>query len=226
MIFIFFRHADYNQLENVPSAHQPFALNEEGIKQAEQGAAMLSQLLSDNNWHCQPVIHSSRMLRAWQTADILRQHITQDMFIETFDALAERSMGCLANLTVQQINQVIADDPRIENVPADWKRNSKFCLPYQGAESLMMAGERVAEHIDNQMQKLKQQKMHETQVQLFVGHGAAFRHAAYHLGILAFDDIAKLSMYHAQPLAFSTDDNGYRHIAGDWKVREHAERPD
>ena len=115
------------------------------------------------------------------------------------DALAERGLGSAANLTIAAIEAVIREDPRFEEPPADWKSNSRFRLPLQGAESLLQAGERVAAHITRQMQVLARQTRPDT-LKLFVGHGAAFRHAAYHMGIRTFEQIAQLSMYHAQPV--------------------------
>jgi hypothetical protein len=57
-------------------------------------------------------------------------------------------------------------------------------------------------------------------VKLFVGHGAAFRHAAYHLGALRFEQIAGLSMYHGRPLFFEQGlDGRWSKLAGDWKIR-------
>jgi 2,3-bisphosphoglycerate-dependent phosphoglycerate mutase len=59
---------------------------------------------------------------------------------------------------------------------------------------------------------------------LFVGHGAAFRHAAHHLGILTFDQIAELSMYHARPVYLEClPDGRWRQVGGEWKVRAAAD---
>ena len=55
----------------------------------------------------------------------------------------------------------------------------------------MMAGQRVAEHISMSMQDCINAECDTLKV--FVGHGAAFRHAAHILDVLNFDDIAKFS---------------------------------
>ncbi|MCG8406975.1 MAG: hypothetical protein MI923_17395, partial [Phycisphaerales bacterium] len=78
------------------------------------------------------------------------------------------------------------------------------------------------------MADLAQQVTKDT-LQLFVGHGAAFRHAAHHLELLAFDQLAKLSMYHAEPIyleycpsepvASDQSRGSWRKIGGDWKIR-------
>jgi 2,3-bisphosphoglycerate-dependent phosphoglycerate mutase len=163
------------------------------------------------------------MLRAWQTAmifvDRLFQHEMPTTLIDSYDELAERGVGSVANLSIKQIEKLIIEDPRYEEPPLDWKSNSHYCLPFQGAESLMQAGQRVAEHLVRQMQVLSSTVRDDT-VKLFVGHGAAFRHAAHHMGILEFEQLARLSMFHAQPvlLEYSVD-GSWRHIHGDWKIR-------
>jgi 2,3-bisphosphoglycerate-dependent phosphoglycerate mutase len=125
----------------------------------------------------------------------------------------------VANLSIQQIERLIIEDPRYQEPPQDWKSNSHYCLPFQGAESLMQAGARVAQHLKQQMDTLRAAAEIDT-VKLFVGHGAAFRHAAHHLGILQFEQLAQLSMHYAQPVLIEyLDDRNWRHIGGGWKVR-------
>jgi 2,3-bisphosphoglycerate-dependent phosphoglycerate mutase len=222
VILAFARHAEYEQLAATPSAHQPFALNEQGISQARQQAQLFTELLQQKGWQLLPHIASSNMLRAWQTADIFKQSlqasITEEITIDCFDGLAERSVGSVANLSVEQIEQIIDSDPRYDVLPENWKSDSHFCLPFQGAESLLDAGKRVAECLQKQLEQINETEI--PQVKLVIGHGASFRHAAYHLGILEFEMIAKLSMYHAQPLLFEFDQGRWQHIAGDWKQRQ------
>ncbi len=229
-IAAFIRHADYQQLSDTPSALQPFALNQTGIEQTHQAAAAMLAFVQQNQWQLDPQIDASSLLRAWQTAQIFSEHL-QSMFaqaaeIRCFDALNERSVGSAANLTTQQIEMIINEDPRFEPLPENWKSNSHFKLPLTGAESLLEAGQRVAKHLTCQMSAMSTTV--DDQVKLFVGHGAAFRHAAYSLGILEFEQIAKLSMYHASPIYLEyLSDGHWRHIAGDWKVRaKHSEFTD
>ena len=163
------------------------------------------------------------MLRAWQTAMIyvekLYQHEMPSKLIDSYDALAERGLGAVANMTIRQIEKVIVEDPRYAEPPQNWKSDSHYCLPFQGAESLMQAGERVAAHLQQQMQQLRAEAGVDT-VKLFVGHGAAFRHAAFHLGILEFEQLAQFSMFHARPVLIEYfDDGSWHHIGGDWKIR-------
>lgn len=224
------RHGDYHQLKDTPSAWQPFPLNEAGRGHARSAAEGIREELLRQDWDLYPVCNSSQLLRAWQTADILCQLLNNNDFakpieqknqlnIESFAALAERSVGSAANLNITQINEIVNDDPRFESLPQDWKSNSHFCLPLQGAESLMDSGKRVAGHLSKVMSKLQQSVQIDT-VKLFVGHGAAFRHAAHNLGVLEFEQIAKLSMYHGQPVFIERlEDGSWRHVAGHWKVR-------
>ena len=221
-IAAFIRHAEYHQLVNTPSALQPFALTEMGVAQSKKAAIEIREFLQQNQWQLDASIHSSSSLRAWQTAQILKEQL-QDLFavesqLDSFDALTERSVGSVANLTTKQIEQVIKDDPRFEDLPVNWKSDSYAKLPFQGAESLFDAGERVAQHLINTMSEMAMGDG--DVVKLFVGHGASFRHAAYKLGVIDFEQIAALSMHHAKPiyLAYQSDDT-WTHIAGDWKVR-------
>ncbi len=219
LIAALIRHGDYQQLAETPSALQPFPLTEIGKQQAKQAALEMRVQCATQNWQINPVIASSKLLRAWQTADILAQDLfANTAIIQEHIALAERQVGSVANLSVTQIEQIIRDDPRYDTLPKNWKSNSHFCLPFQGAESLLEAGQRVAVYLEQQMQTLTLQK--QDQVQLFVGHGAAFRHAAYHLGVLQFEQIAQLSMYHCQPIYIERQAEGqWQHIAGAWKIR-------
>lgn len=231
LIAALIRHGDYRQLPDTPSAHQPFPLNAEGEAQARQAGTILRQTIAEHDWSLCPEVDSSQLLRAWQTAQIIIE-ILGDLFPATpsltaYDELAERGLGSAANLSVSAIAEIIREDPRFDELPADWKSNSRFRLPLQGAESLLEAGTRVAAHIEAQMRSLSETATEDT-LKLFIGHGAAFRHAAYHMGVLSFEQIAQLSMYHAQPvfLEYLAQD-GWRHVCGEWKVRtRHSEYTD
>jgi len=228
MIAALVRHGDYHQLVDTPSAHQPFALTATGEEQSRAAGQAISTILSREGWSLAPSIDCSRMLRSWQTAQLivgqLKEYLPSGPLVESFNELAERSLGSGANLTIQQIEEVIRQDPRFSDLPPDWKANSHYCLPLQGAESLLEAGERVATHLRHRMAVLAQEN-HEDQLKLFVGHGAAFRHAAYHLGLLEYKQIAALSMYHAQPVFIEYRPDGqWRHIDGEWKIRPQQDR--
>lgn len=222
LIAALIRHGDYHQLADTPSAHQPYPLNSEGETQAHDAAQLLHDMMLRNDWSLVPAIDSSRMLRAWQTAVIFADRLAglsvAALQVQSYDALAERGVGCLANLTKTQIEAVLQQDPRAAAPPADWKADSRYRLPLQGAESLLQAGERVAAHLSQTMAALVPDE--HDRVKLFVGHGAAFRHAAYYLGVLEFGQIRQLSMYHCRPVMIEyLPDGQWRHIDGEWKLR-------
>ncbi|MDQ6950878.1 MAG: histidine phosphatase family protein [Mariprofundales bacterium] len=219
----FLRHGEYCHRAQTPGAMQPFALTDLGRKQAEEGAQALALFADAHGVAIAPAIHTSVVLRGWQSAEIIRQQLEKAMparssetgyhLVETA-ALTERRVGCLANLTVEEIEQVVGDDPRYDAPPAGWKSDSHYRLPYPGAESLLEAGGRVATYLQQTMRHAADG------VHVFVGHGAAFRHAAYHLGVLELAQVATISIYHAQPMIFALDaDRHWHHIAGAWKLR-------
>jgi 2,3-bisphosphoglycerate-dependent phosphoglycerate mutase len=217
------RHGEYRQQADTPSAHQPYALTAQGKADVHDEVDSFAAVLDEHALAIAQRVDSSNMLRAWQTAMIyvekLYQHEMPSRLIDSHDALAERGLGAVANMTIQQIEKVIVEDPRYEEPPQNWKSESHYRLPFQGAESLMQAGERVAAHLRQQMQKLRAEAGQDT-VKLFVGHGAAFRHAAFHLGVLEFEQLAQFSMFHARPVLIEyLDDGSWRHIGGDWKIR-------
>lgn len=217
------RHGEYAQLPDTPSAHQPFALTDKGRAQAYDAAAALYAMIEKNAWSLISTIDSSRLLRGWQTAQLISSRLQtlglSESRVDSFDALAERSVGCAANLSVDRIAEIIHQDPRYPDPPVDWKANSHYRLPLQGAESLLEAGERVASHLVSRMNALRGEITSDS-LKLFVGHGAAFRHAAFQLGILKFQQIAQLSMYHSRPVYLEyLPDRSWRHVDGEWKNR-------
>ncbi len=220
-IAILIRHGDYHQLPDTPSAHQPFPLNEAGFKQAESAINLLQDMSEKYGWVFYPHIDSSKLQRSWQTANIIANGLNEIEAIETYDQLAERCLGSAANLNVKQIEDVIRHDTRFDELPENWKSDSYYCLPLQGAESLMDAGKRVADHLVKSMSLIEPDKNDQDIAKIFIGHGAAFRHAAYHLGVLEFDQLIKLSMFHARPVALEMQQNNrWNHCAGEWKVRK------
>ena len=73
------RHGAYRQLPDTPSAHQPFPLVAEGEQQARASAAGLRELVGEKQLTLCPQVDSSKLLRGWQTAQIMLQELT-DLF--------------------------------------------------------------------------------------------------------------------------------------------------
>jgi 2,3-bisphosphoglycerate-dependent phosphoglycerate mutase len=220
LIIALVRHGEYHQPLNVPSALLPYALTQNGENQARECAAILIKFAQKANLKICTGIDCSHMLRAWQTASImgrcLTQHLNQDFEINEFDCLSERSVGAAANLTIEEIETLLEKDPRYASAPEGWKSSSLYQLPFQGAESLEAAGRRVAMHLTSLKQTTGEMK-------LIVGHGAAIRHAAVHLGVLAASRVGLVSMFHATPVFIGreagSDTMQWNHIEGNWKIR-------
>lgn len=215
------RHADYRQPADTPSALLPYPLTEAGEAQAREAGEGLAGFLSKTGLELHPTIDCSHMLRAWQTARIIADTLGGAGYttpaIDEFDGLAERSVGAAANLTVHEIERILAEDPRFDAPPAGWKSSRDFRLPLQGAESLADAGRRVAAHLNERADGLD-----EGQLKLIVGHGASIRHAACELGLFAADEVGRYSMYHAAPIFLSRVGADWRQEGGEWKRREQA----
>lgn len=228
----FLRHAHYHQAEQVPSAHQPYGLTDRGIEESQKAAETLHKLIEHQQWELHPNLYSANLLRSWQTANEIKQHLPWPSQISNTADLNERSVGSLANLSLSEIEQVIEQDPRFSPLPPHWKSNSDFCLPVDGAESLMQAGTRVSQFIQQTLNQVLAQGCQSGKPQLIVmvGHGASFRHAAYKLGILEKSEIGRYSMHYAQPMVFECRQEQHAMaidlLAGKWKVRQEIERPD
>lgn len=213
------RHGEYRQPPRVPSAHLPHPLTEIGVGQAKQCAREIVALAEREAWTIHMTIDSSSLLRAWQTATVMTEVMGRAYRVASFDALAERSLGSAANLTVDAIEAILAEDPRYDTPPPDWKSSADYKLPLLGAESLEEAGQRVAAHLTSRLDEIAAQAGDRT-IKLFVGHGAAFRHAAAELGALEPTDVPQLSMHHCRPVVFEAAPGcAWRRVAGEWKPR-------
>lgn len=219
------RHGAYEQLKQVPSALQPFPLTKSGIEEVRQQAKQFAHWLIETEQRLDPIVDTSTLLRAYQTGEIyieeLRNLFLAEPRIESHFSLCERSVGAVANLTIEEIERVLALDPRFDVPPENWKSDSFYCLPFDGAESLNQAGERVAKHIKTWREQAGEG------LKLFIGHGAAIRHGASLLGAIQFNDIKKLSMFYGHPVVLEfAEEASPRHLYGDWKLRQLQDVPD
>ena len=210
------RHGDYQQRDKTPSAHQPWPLTTEGQEQAVTGSARLLDMANMLGLPLNDCWYSSPLARARETAEIMRTELKVSGPLVCCDDLMERGLGAANNLSIDEVEMCLNDLGLFEDTPFDWKANSEFRLPLPGAESLMDAGQRVAQRL---FTIAEDSKNRHTLVPVF-GHGAAFRHAAYHLGILDWEDIRRFSMHHALPVVISRNADGeWTQRAGEWKVR-------
>jgi 2,3-bisphosphoglycerate-dependent phosphoglycerate mutase len=205
------------------SAHLPYPLVREGEQQAADAVDVLVDKAIEDKLHMDPVVDASILLRAWQTAGIIARGLSDKLSrafeVHQFGALTERSVGAAANLTIDQIAAVIADDPRNEPLPDDWRRDSSIRLPFPGAESLVEAGRRVAAHLVSRVRELRASQERDC-LKVIVGHGGSIRHAALELGVLSPDEVAQLSMDHCAPVYLECrQDGSWEHVGGSWKER-------
>lgn len=217
------RHGHYHQPANTPSAHLPYPLTEKGEGQAEQAARTVAAIAEDHGWAIDGIVETSHLLRAWQTGTIIASRwsaeFRREFVVESFEALAERSVGSAANLTEEEITRVVEQDPRY-SLPPDWRLDSRLKLPFTAAESLMEAGQRVLDHLEARFAELAARSTADT-VRLVVGHGGSIRHAAVHLGILRLDEVLDLSMENCGTVFFERFGRGeWKHVQGSWKVRD------
>lgn len=220
---ILLRHGAYHQKPGTPSALQPYGLTASGQEQARVAADAVTGLAEAEGWRIDPEIVSSRQQRAWQTAATLAAELSAatgvSFHVLEDEALAERSVGAFANLTIAEIGDILDQDPRYARPPQNWKSDSHYRLPAQGAESLLEAGARVARCLLSHMDSLPASSGRDARI--FVGHGASLRHAAHHLGVLGLEDMRGISMHHARPVVLKrTQDGTWHHHCGSWKERQ------
>lgn len=209
------RHGSYAQAPNTPSAGQPWSLTPTADAQCREGAAEIAAIAGRLGLSVHPVIHSSVLLRAWQTAGRLALALGLDVdAIATSEDLIERSVGSFANLSLTDIETALAGDPRWSVPPPGWKSDPHYRLPCPGAESLLEAGARVAGYLRGLAATAT-----DGELVVIVGHGAAFRHAAVVLGVLALEAAQGFSMHHARPVVLRHTNETCEQVAGHWKVR-------
>lgn len=220
-IAVFMRHGHYPQPQGVPSAHLPYRLSESGAEQAQAGALSLAHWLSQQDTSLDPVIDSSHLPRARQTAEIVARTLAQEWGQRTevrqYEALAERSVGAFANLSVSKIEQILVEEMGLPSPPPGWKRDPNYRLPVVGAESLLESGKRILDHVAERLSPDRSAK-------LFVGHGGAFRLAAALGAALPMNEVNQLSMHYGGWVAFQASPANagsldLKKIGGAWKVR-------
>lgn len=221
LILAFTRHGEFQSHRAL--AHSPHAVGntQTGENQSKNAAKIIKDYAKKNNLNIHPAIHSSNLLSAWQSAKTIKDNLAAPCHIETCANLNERSLGSVANLSNKQIEHLLTQDPRYECPNFNWKSDAYYCLPFDQSESLMQSGERVANFLQKSFSEMKN-NLQENTLKIMVGHSGSFRHAAYLLGILQFEEINKYSLYHAEPLFFEftlfpNQHPGFVQVGGSWK---------
>lgn len=218
----FMRHGHFDRPQQVASAHLPNPLSDRGRREARAAAPAVLAYCDDLGLELDTRIESSSLLRAWQTASELAGALEAEtgrrFEIEPRDELMERGLGSCANLRFDEIEALLARDPRIQALPEDWRRVPDFRLPVPGAESLLEAGARTAARIEASLDTLPEDGV--DRLRLFVAHGGCLRHAAVALGLLDVGVVRRLTMGYAHAVLFERIDSGrWAQVAGEWKKR-------
>lgn len=224
IIFALSRHGEYHQPEETPSAWLLHPLTERGREQARTLGKRLHEDASARGWAMDRRWDSSVLLRAWETASLAANAWPDASLtpqIHSSPDLMERSVGSAANLRVDQIEEILDKDPRYQRPGPGWKSIPSFRLPVPGAESLLEAGLRVAQHLRQCARDIEHHGTGEqTLLRVVVGHGASLRWAAHALGVLTMDEAKACSMYHAQSVYIERrSEHDWRHVGGEWKPR-------
>ncbi|MEZ4331596.1 MAG: histidine phosphatase family protein [Myxococcota bacterium] len=218
------RHAHFDRPRQLASAHLPYPLSSEGRAQAKAAAESVLRAAREQDLAIHPTIETSQLLRAWETGRILAEALEARtgcrFVVEERIELIERGLGSCANLRFDEIEALLARDPRLAPLPPEWRRRADFRLPVPGAESLLDAGVRTARRIDRSLASASAPDAPGGVLKIFVAHGGCLRHAAVVRDILPIDEAIKLTMdYCGTVLIESIGPQRWRHVAGEWKKR-------
>jgi 2,3-bisphosphoglycerate-dependent phosphoglycerate mutase len=212
------RHGALERPKGVPSAQLLYPLTSQG---REQAASLAQRLLAYSDQHAltlHPVIDASPLLSAFETATIVAEALSRATHrpfrVDQHDVLCARSFGPAANLTIAEIEDLLAGDARCGRPPPGWRHFPEFALPFPGAESLRDAGQRVAEHLRASAARLAT-KSRASKLQLFVSHSCALRYASVELGVLDAARAGNLGMHHCEPILLEAQPSGsWQHLDG------------
>ena len=214
------RHGHFDRPDNTASAHRIMPLSDRGREQARSAADAILVLCRDQNLELDTTIEVSQLLRAWETgtilAEVLGERVGESFAVEERDEIIERGIGSCANLRFDEIEAVLARDPRLGPLPTGWRRMPEFRLPVQGAESLMEAGARTGERIATSVDAMPDQDPRDL-LRLFVAHSGCLRHAAVYLGAIDLDDVSGLSMDFCQTILIERTSSRWEQTAGEFK---------
>ena len=220
-VSVLVRHGHFDRPEDTASAHSLLPLSETGHAQAEAAARVIAGRCAEHGLAIDKRIEASQLLRAWQTANVLSEQLTQytdtKHHVIQRDELIERGLGSAANLTFTRIGELVAADSRLGPLPEGWRRTPEFRLPFPGAESLMDAGKRVAGRIETSMDSISDEDPSDI-ARLFVAHSGCLRHASVVLGALDVRLVSGLSMDFVQAILLEKlPDGSWVQLAGEFQ---------
>ena len=220
-VAVLVRHGHFDRPEDTASAHSLLPLSETGRAQAEAATGVMAARCADHGLTIDKRVEASQLLRAWQTANVLCEQLTQytntTHHVIQRDELIERGLGSAANITFTRIRELVALDSRLGDLPEGWRRTPEFRLPFPGAESLMDAGKRVATRIEQSMDSISDDDSQDV-ARLFVAHSGCLRHAAVVLGALDVRRVSGLSMDFVQSVLIEKlPDGSWVQLAGEFQ---------
>lgn len=214
-VAVLVRHGHFERPDETASAHSLLPLSETGHAQAAAAAAEIAARCAEQGLQIDKRIEASQLLRAWQTAGVLAERLTEHTGTEHHviqrDEMIERGLGSAANLTFPRIRELVEADPRLGPLPEDWRRTPEFRLPLPGAESLMDAGKRTAARIAQSIDSIPADDPRDL-ARLFVAHSGCLRHAAVVLGAIDVRQVSGLSMDFVQAVMVE------RGAEGSWRI--------
>jgi len=220
-IAAFVRHGHFARPEGTASAHSLFPLSPKGRGQARAAVDAILDFAEEFGLDVDARLEASQLLRAWETAKVIAEELEsrtgRSFHVLQRNDLIERGIGSAANMRFEDIEALLAEDPRIAPLPKGWRRRPEFRLPVQGAESLMQAGARVAARVSASMNSIPADDSRDV-MRLFVAHSGCLRHAAVTLGALDVRKVPGLSMGFAQTVLIEKMPNGeWVHLAGQFE---------
>lgn len=220
-IAAFVRHGHFERPEGTASAHSLFPLSPTGREQARDAVDVVLDFADEFNLEVDARLEASQLLRAWETAKVISEELEsrtgRSFHVLQRNELIERGIGSAANMRFDDIEAMLAEDPRIAPLPKGWRRLPEFRLPVQGAESLMQAGSRVASRVSASMNSIPNDDSRDV-MRLFVAHSGCLRHAAVALGAVDVRKVPGLSMGFAQTVLIEKMPNGeWVHLAGEFE---------
>jgi len=167
-------------------------LSEKGIGEAEEAGRQLSDIRID-------VVHTSDLIRAQRTADIVMQHneVSGDVPTKYDWRLNERHYGALQGLNKAET----AEKHGAEQVHI-WRRSFDVAPPE--GESLEMTAERTIPYFTEEIVS----DLESGKNVLVTAHGNSLRSIVMHIEDISPEDIVSLEIPTGVPLFYHHDDTG------------------